>query len=112
MKKREHTQTAITISIFLRELVNGNCTAKDLAEETGASHGTILAYIRAAKKQKAIHVAEWVADTNGRMTTRSYALGNKPDAKRNPMPRIDVVRAYRARQGTRDLAAAFSRTAS
>lgn len=97
MRARHTTQHAVAFAIIVRELLTGPCTAKELAEETGMRHETVLGWIRALRRQGAIYVSSWVEDTNGRRSTAAYSLGNKPDAARRPMPAIDIKRRYHLR---------------
>jgi predicted ArsR family transcriptional regulator len=107
MRARHTTQHAIAFAIIVRELLEGPCTALELAEETGVRHETMLGWIRALRRQHAIHVSSWVEDTYGRRSTAAYVLGNKPDAPRRPMAPIDIKRRYTARLRRRQLAQAI-----
>lgn len=104
---RHVTQHAIAFAIILRELLDGPCTARELAEETGMRHDTILGWIRAMRRQHALYVSSWVEDTNGRRSVAAYSLGRKADAQRRPMPTIDIKRRYRERAKQRAAAAAL-----
>lgn len=97
MRVRHTTQHAVAFAIVVRELLTGACTAKELAEETGMRHETVLGWIRAMKRQRAIYVSSWVEDANGRRGTAAYSLGDKPDAARRPLAASDIKRRYRLR---------------
>lgn len=112
MKRRETTQHAIAFAVLLRELLGGPCTALELSAETGMRHETVLGWIRAMRRQHVLYVAAWVEDSAGRRTTAAYRIGDKPDAIRNPMPRIEVVRRYRARAAVRAANDAITRKAA
>lgn len=107
-RNRQTTQHAIAFSVIVRELLLGPCTALELADETGMRHETVLGWIRALRRQRAIHVSSWVEDSAGRRSTAAYSLGDKPDAKRQPMPAIDIKRRYRQRAKQRAALAALT----
>jgi hypothetical protein len=67
---------------------------------------TIMGYVRALRRQKALYVARWDEDTAGRRSVAAYKLGEKPDALREPMPRAAIKRRYLERVKMRALAAA------
>lgn len=105
---RHTTQHAIAFAVVVRELLTGPCTARELAEETGMRHETVLGWIRALKRYRAIHVSSWVEDSAGRRGTAAYSLGDKPDAARRPMEPIDIKRRYRLRSKQRAALAALT----
>lgn len=100
-RARNTTQHAIAFAVILRELLDGPCTALELAAETGMRHETVLGWIRAMRRQSVLHVAQWVEDSQGRRGTAAYSLGNKPDAPRRPMQRREIVKRYRQRAPVR-----------
>lgn len=102
-KRRDTYVSAVAWSVIVRSLLEGPCTALELCEETGLRHETILGYVRALRRQHAIHVARWVEDSHGRRTTAAYMLGNKPDAKRQPVPARVVKARYRQRAQQRQV---------
>lgn len=110
-KVRHACQNAIVWSVLVSEFLDGPSTALELKDATGMRHETIMGYIRALRRQRAVYVAAWVDDTAGRRTTAAYALGKQRDAKRIPKKPIDIKRAYRERKRMRELQAAM-RTAA
>lgn len=112
MRRRSATQHAVAFAVMLRELLDGPCTAIELAAQTGMRHETVLGWIRAMRRQRVLYVAFWVEDAAGRRTTAAYRLGDKPDAPRRPMPRIDIVRRYRKRLTIRAANDALTRKAA
>ena len=109
MTRLRHTsQHAVAFAIVVRELLDGPCTARELAEETGMRPETVLGWIRAMRRQHVIYVCHWVEDSQGRRGTAAYALGGKADAPRRPVPRQTVVRDYKARVKLRNVAQAIN----
>ena len=102
-RPRQACQNAVAWAVIVRELLTGHCTALELAEVTGLRHETVLGYLRALKRQNAIYVAARVEDSNGRKSTASYALGDKPDAPRTPMSRNVIKQRYRAKAPQREV---------
>jgi len=76
-----------------------SATVPEIAEESGLSEQSVRGYIRAMRKRRAVHVADWEHDKHGRRTLRAYALGQKPD-KPKPLQRTraEYARDYRTRR--------------
>lgn len=91
---------------MVRELLAGPCTVADIVHETGMRPETVMGYVRALRRQKALYVSHWVEDTAGRRTIAAYRLGDKPDAKRIPESRTVIKRRYLQRKAQRRIDAA------
>lgn len=95
MSSTGNTVTGVMFAIMVRELLAGPCTALELADETGLRHETVLRYLRCMRSQRVAYIDSWAPDSAGRVTTAAYRIGlNKPDAKRQPMPRAEIKRRY------------------
>lgn len=91
---------------MVRELLAGPCTVADIVHETGMRPETVMGYVRALRRQKAIYIAQRNEDTAGRLTVAAYRLGDKPDAPRAPEARALIKRRYREREKMRAITAA------
>lgn len=89
----------MAIANMIALLVDGPATVPEIAAESGLCEMTVRSYVRAMRKQRAVHVAQWHHDNAGRQSLAAYLLGRKPDAKRSPpRTRADIARDYRKRQ--------------
>lgn len=57
-------------------------TVSELSEESGLSIPTVRKYLKELHKYNVIHISRYVKDKRGNMTVKSWALGDKPDAKK------------------------------
>lgn len=105
-RPRHACQNAIAWSIMVRELLAGPCTVADIVHETGMRPETVMGYVRALRRQKALYVSQWNEDTAGRRSVAAYRLGDKPDATRAPEARALIKRCYREREKMRAITAA------
>lgn len=74
----------------------------ELVKQTGLSRHTVADYIRALRRERLAHVAEWVRDSTGRTRIARYAVGRFPDAPKPIVSRKEIERAYRARRTERE----------
>ena len=74
----------LTNALFIRELMDGPCTSKDLVAATGMSERVIVQYLVAMHRKKCIHIAAWEKDASGKQSIRAFAFGEQKDAKKEP----------------------------
>lgn len=70
----------------------------ELVAQTGLSRHTVADYIRALRRERLAHIAEWAQDSTGRTRIARHAMGRFPDALKPVVSRKDIERAYRARK--------------
>lgn len=75
---------AMFMALIIRELLEGDVTVREIAENIGAHVVTVRRYVSALYAAKCVYVSSWPEDSLGRAgnNIRAYTLGNKPDAKR------------------------------
>lgn len=95
---------AVTISYLLEALLSGPQTIKDLTEVTGLHRTTVGDYIRAFRRRKIMHIADWEADATGRDKTPVFKLGRGKDMRRRRMTAEEVRLRDKQRKDRRRLA--------
>lgn len=90
----------ICIAKMIGALVEGPQTVAELSELSGLSEYTVRRYVKAMRKERALHIDSWEEDSAGRVTAAAYSLGKGNDAKRPARPRNNAIRMrqYRVRQ--------------
>lgn len=106
-RNRAVRSNAISWAIMVRELAAGPCTVAELVAETGLRPETVMGYVRALRRQRAVYIARWDKDSAGRTRVAAYQIGDKPNAKLQRMPRAEKDRRYRARLPMRGLQSAI-----
>lgn len=96
----------LTFALFLEELMAGPCTTTSLVETTGLKRQTVNVILSTMHKRKVVHISGWENNAAGRSSVRVFALGQGRDAPRKPKSRLEINRAFRARQAISSLAAA------
>jgi len=71
--------THANIAAFLKAMLSGPMTKKQLSDATGIYYDTILGLISALKRENVVHVCGWVPDSMGRYQTAIYSLGGGED---------------------------------
>lgn len=97
MAKGQIRLSHLTFTLVLEELVSGPCTAQALADHSGMLPKTVRLLLRTMKAKKLVHIAGYDKDSKGRVNVMVYGWGPGRDAKRQPKPRAQVQRDYRAR---------------
>jgi hypothetical protein len=97
MAKGQVRLSHLTFTLVLEELVSGPCTAQALADHSGMLPKTVRLLLRTMRAKKLVHIAGYEKDTRGRLNVLVYGWGYAKDAKRQPKPRAQVQRDYRAR---------------
>ena len=102
-KRRPTTINHLSVALMMRAFMDGPVTSQELAHECGLSIVTCRRYIAALKNAKVIHIKLWDVDAYGRRSCASYALGDSPNAKRNPKSSAEreAARRERLRQANR-----------
>ena len=84
--KRKHTTriNAVAFAVLVKALLDGEYTAKELAETTGLAIGTVRGYVNAMHRAKATYISGWDQDDCGRYKARQFTLGEGKDTPRPP----------------------------
>lgn len=86
---------ALTLTNLLANLMHGDMTCKELAEETGLHYSTVLNYTRAMHKGGVVHITRWEKCSDGRCKIKIYKLGKNKDAKKQLVTRIEQRKRYK-----------------
>lgn len=89
---------AICYAHLVKNLMHGDMTCTELAEETGLHYTTVLQYARELHAVGAVHIARYDPDPKGRHIVKVYKLGEGKDAKRVRMTDYERQKKYRARK--------------
>lgn len=65
-------------------LQKDGATFQEIANETGLNRKVLHQYIDALRAEGLAYIHHYEEDALGRMSVKSFAIGNKPDAKRPP----------------------------
>jgi len=88
---------------MVRMLVEGPCMAREIVDETGLAYCTVISYLQALHRQKAVHICGWERDVMGRAQIKVYAFGEHKDT---PRPRLTDAQKQAAYKSRRQLNAA------
>ena len=86
---------ALTLTNLLANLMHGDMTCKELAEETGLHYATVLSYTRAMHKGGVVHIARWEKCSDDRCKIKIYKLGKNKDAKKQLVTDEERRRRYK-----------------
>lgn len=90
--------SAMTLARFVRMLLDGPQTAREIAAETGLHPVTVARYLREMRRVHAVGICAWEKDSRGRDAIRVYELGRtKRDAPRTRKTEAQVRADYKAR---------------
>lgn len=98
----------LTTSRVIKALLEGPCTAAELAAASGLHQVTIYEFMRSMRKLKVSHICGWEPDSMGRDAIAVFALGRGNDAKRRTQTRAEIARRYRERKLQRMAMAALA----
>lgn len=70
----------------------------ELVAQTGLSRHTVADYIRALRRERLAHIAEWQKDSTGRTRIARHAMGRFPDAPKPVVSRREIERNRKARK--------------
>jgi DNA-binding transcriptional ArsR family regulator len=100
---------AVMFAELIGELMEGPCTAQDLADHTGMHLLTVQRTLRPLYRRKLVHISGWEKDAQGRHVIRVFKMGADKDAKRPPpKPRALKKREYVARKALASVGAALA----
>ena len=86
------------IAAFIKVMLSGPMTKKQISDSTGIYYDTVLSLLKALKRENVIHVCDWLPDSMGRFQTAVYSLGGGEDKER-PKKQSGSIRtaAYKKR---------------
>lgn len=86
------------IAAFLKAMLSGPMTKRQLANATGIYYDTMLSLIAALERENVVHICEWLPDSMGRYQIAVYTLGAGEDAEK-PKKQTAAMRsaAYKKR---------------
>ena len=99
---------ALSLAKLIRSLLDGPCSVPDLQVASGLSKGTLHAYMRALRKEHAVHICAWEKDATGRESLRIFKLGDGNDCLRGKKSKAQIARECRMRKQDKKLSWAFS----
>lgn len=107
MKERStiHKVNQDSYAKLFSALLDGPCTAHELADVTGLHVVTVQDLMRALHRHKVVHISAWEPNSRGIDTTAVFAFGRGRDTKRRKKTRAQVALDYRERKKLRDLVA-------
>lgn len=73
----------ISLIELIKALELGIYSCEELAEQSGLHYTTVLAFCRAAHRNKLIHIHMWEKDSRGRDAIRIFKWGKGVNAKRS-----------------------------
>lgn len=85
----------ITLAKFIKQLLEGPATARELVEVSGLHLVTVYEFMRAMRKYEVAHISAWDSDAMGRDMIAVFSLGPGRDAKRRRMTRAQISKKYR-----------------
>lgn len=88
----------ICIAKMIGALLHGPQTVAELSELSGLTEYTVRRYVKAMRKERAVHISAWDEDAAGRATAAAYSLGEGRDAKRPLRPRDNAIRMRKYRE--------------
>lgn len=94
---------ALTLTNLLKNLMHGDMTCRELAEETGLHYATVLSYTRAMHKGGVLHITRWEECSDGRFKIKIYKFGKSRDAAKPLVPRIEQRKRYKEKLKQRKL---------
>lgn len=89
---------ALSIARLMAALMDGACTAQDLAEASGLCLDTARHYVLTLHREGIAYIAQWEQNSRGVYTTPAYRLGARRDADKPRQSGAERGRAYRARR--------------
>ena len=94
---------ALSLAKVVRALLDGPCSVPELKIASGLSTGTLHAYMRALRKEHAVHICAWEKDSTGRESLRVFKLGPGTDVLRSKKSKAQIARECRKRKQDRML---------
>lgn len=83
---------------LMKYLSEGIYSCKELAEESGLHYITVLTYTREMYRAGVLYIKAWEKDVRGTDQIRIYALGNKPDAKKQKLSIVEKQKRHRQKK--------------
>jgi hypothetical protein len=93
-RKVSHVVLAKTVKLLL----TSPATAHEVAEHTGLHLVTAQEWMRSLRKEGAVHISGWLADSLGRDVTAVYTLGPGNDKPRHKFTTAERTARYRERK--------------
>lgn len=90
-------KTATAFARLIKELLHGDMSRKELAEESGLYITTVVEYTKAMHREGVVHVCRWEPDARGKHSIPIYKLGKGKDAPRIRMTAAERQAKYRAK---------------
>lgn len=95
----------LSIFALIKAAQRGELTLAELAEESGLHYVTVCEFMRAAHREKLVHICAWEPDTRGRYLIRIYKWGEGRDIKNTKLTVNERQRRHRAAKKMRELQA-------
>ncbi len=89
---------AMLFARMVKMLLYDNPTTQDICDELGFAPTTVQRYLNEIRKERALHVKDWLPDQRGADTIAVWKLGRGRDAPRRPKTRAQIMEAYRQRK--------------
>lgn len=91
---------ALAIAHLMRLLLEGSYSGRELAENSGLHYRTVMRYLAALRKVKAVYISEYGEDAVGRYCIAQYKLGLNQSNKRRPsaVSPAERAKAHRRRK--------------
>ena len=97
-RKNSVRVNATCVAQMIGRMIEEPSTIYELIEISGLSLNTVRLYLNTLKKAKAVYIHDWTENRFGVRTTKVWAIGNKPDAKKPPRKKNKEITAkYRAK---------------
>ena len=98
---------ALSLAKVIRSLLDGPCSVPELHIASGLSKGTLHSYMRALRKERAVHICAWEKDATGRESVRVFKLGEGQDCLRSKKTKAQIARECRLRKKDQKLSSVF-----
>lgn len=97
-RKNSVRVNATAVAQMIGRMIQEPATAFELVEISGLSLNTVRHYLNALRKAKAAYIYDWTECRTGVRTTKVWAVGDKPDAKKpQPKSNKEICAKYRAK---------------
>ncbi len=95
MSKHRTRLSHLTLGHTLRVLLSGRFTRHEIEAASGITTTTAYIWIRALRKMRLIHIADWETDAVGRDAVPIFELGDRPDRRRRKLSAAERSKRYR-----------------
>lgn len=111
-KKKKKTKrfrvSHLTIFSLIKAAQKGEYTLTELAEISGLHYATVCEFMKAAHREKLVHICGWEPDSRGRYLIRIYMWAPGKDVKNVKLTGAERQRRSREAKKKRELQAALS----